>query len=389
MSIDVSHARTLFREHFGKQPEKGARAPGRVNIVGEHTDYNHGFVLPMAIERDTVILASKRSDFRLHAYAANFDRRVEVDLTCLERSAEEPWIDYVIGVARELSMLGKPICGLDCLIVGDVPVASGLSSSASLEMAALALFEQTGGFTLSSAAAAQLGQRVENEFLGLSSGIMDQFISRAGEAGSALFLDCRTHAFEQIPVAFSDATFLIADTQLPRKLSASKYNERVAECREAVAALCRVHGAEATHLRDFSLGQLEEAREAMSEVAFRRARHVISEDIRTLAACDAMRSGDAVRLGVLMSESDASLRADYEVTCAELDAMTAISRSMPGCFGARMTGAGFGGCTVHLVALNRVNAFGEELLKRYRVETGQEGALIVSAPAAGAGPVNV
>ncbi len=389
MSIDISRARALFIARFGKEPELGARAPGRVNIIGEHTDYNHGYVLPMAIERDTAILAARRPDFRLSAYAANFDRRGELDLGSPNRSAGEPWIDYVTGVARELSMLGKPVTGLDCLILGDVPVASGLSSSASLEMAALALFEQAGGFALTSAAAAQLGQRVENDFLGLSSGIMDQFISRAGVAGSALFLDCRTHAFEQIPVAFSDATFLIADTRVPRKLSASKYNERVAECREAVAALCRVHGAAATHLRDFTLDQLEEAREAMSEVAYRRARHVISENDRTLAACDAMRSGDAGRLGVLMSESDASLRVDYEVTCPELDAMTEISRSMSGCFGARMTGAGFGGCTVHLVAMNRVNAFAEELLKRYRVETGLKGAVIVSAPAAGAGPVPV
>lgn len=384
MSIEVSHAKALFRERFGKQAEIGARAPGRVNIIGEHTDYNHGYVLPMAIERDTVILASRRSDLRLVAHAANFGRDADIDLTHLVRSTEEPWIDYVIGVARELSLLEKPVCGLDCLIVGDVPVASGLSSSASLEMAALALFEQAGGFSLAAAGAAQLGQRVENGFLGLSSGIMDQFISRAGVAGNALYLDCRTHAIEQIPVAFSGATFVIADTQAPRTLSSSKYNERVAECREAVTALCRVHGSEATHLRDFTLGQLNEAREAMPEVAFRRARHVITENDRTLAACEAMRAGDEVRLGILMNQSDESLRDDYEVTCAELDAMTSIARTLPGCLGARMTGAGFGGCTVHLVERDHAASFAEQLLSAYCAKTGRPGAVIVSAPAEGA-----
>ncbi len=388
MAIDVAAAKAAFVVRFGKAPSVIARAPGRVNLIGEHTDYNHGFVLPMAIERETLILATERDDGALNAYAANFDDTAQAFLGAWDRNPDHPWMDYVLGVALELSKKRRLLSGADIMILGDVPLGSGLSSSASLEMAALVMFEQLGQFRLEGPEAPLLGKRVENQFIGVNSGIMDQFIVRMGKAGHALFLDCRSHEYDLIPVAFDDALFVIANTGVSRGLSASKYNERVAECEEAVAGLKKATGkGDATHLRDFTMDQLEAARAAMTETAFRRARHVIGEDVRTQAACDAMRRGDAIALGDLMNASDHSLREDYEVTCAELDAMTAIARALPGCYGSRMTGAGFGGCTVSLVRKDSVEAFSTQLLAQYGEKTGLQGEVIVSAPAEGAGPL--
>ena len=384
MSIGLRRAKAEFAEKFGSAPEIVTRAPGRVNIIGEHTDYNHGFVLPMAIDRETVILARRREDRRLVAYAANLGREAEADLDDPKRNPDEPWIDYVVGVAEELATLGKPLQGADLMIRGDVPVGCGLSSSAALEMAALCLFEAMGGFTFEGAAAAQLGQRVENDFLGLSSGIMDQFISRCGVEGHGLFLDCRSFEYEMIPVAFPGAVFVIANTCCARGLTASKYNERVAECGEAVRVMAEQTGSPGTHLRDFTAEDLEQCREAMDGVPYRRARHIIAENGRTLDACDAMRYGHAGRLGLLMNASDKSLREDYEVTSGELDAMTEIARSLAGCFGARMTGAGFGGCTINLVAEEHAEDFAGALLQQYAEGTGIDGEIIVSNPAQGA-----
>ena len=393
MSINIAEAKSAYESHFGLPAQVAVRAPGRVNVIGEHTDYNHGFVLPMAIEHETVILARRRNDAVLDAFAANLGRTTQADLTRRVRNPQDEWIDYVIGVADELAKLDKPLTGADLMIVGDVPIACGLSSSASLEMAALSLFEALGGFELAGAEGPRLGQRVENGFLGLSSGIMDQFISRMGKRGHALFLDCRSLEYELVPVAFPCAKFVIANTCVARGLTSSKYNERVAECAEAVRAMndeLLKHwesGTERTHLRDFEMADLLACKGALSNVAFRRARHIISENGRTKAACDAMRAGDPVVLGELMNASDASLRDDYEVTCKELDVMTEIARAIPACFGARMTGAGFGGCTVNLVDAESVEGFEERLLAQYEKETGIKGEVIVSSPAEGASRV--
>ncbi len=384
MSISRNGIVAAFEKRFGGGAEVVVRAPGRVNIIGEHTDYNHGFVLPMAIERETAIAARRRADGMVCARAENLGREVTVSLGDRRRNQDEPWIDYIVGVADELFKLGITPSGADLVIEGDVPLGCGLSSSAALEMAALCMFEHFGGFSLDGPEGARLGQRVENIFLGLNSGIMDQFISRCGRAGHGLFLDCRTFEHELIPIAFADALFVIANTAVPRGLTSSKYNERVAECGAAVRALQAVGGA-GTHLRDYTLEQLEAARESMEPVAFLRARHVITENDRTERACAAMRAGDTVLLGALMSESDHSLRDDYAVTCAELDTMTAIARSLPGCFGARMTGAGFGGCTISLVAADAVGGFCSQLLEDYRAATGITGEVIMSRPVDGAG----
>ncbi|MCD6287779.1 MAG: galactokinase [Candidatus Hydrogenedentes bacterium] len=385
MSVDVGTATRKFMDEFGGPPEVGARAPGRVNIIGEHTDYNDGFVLPMAIENETVILARPRADMVFHMYAANLGRRGSVSLDAFVRQPDEPWMDYVIGTARELSAAGKPLCGADMMIIGDVPLESGLSSSASLEMAALRLFETMGGFEIGGPQGAMLGRRVENEFLGLKSGIMDQFIIRVGRRGHALFLDSRSLDYELVPVAFSDAVFVIANTCVRRGLTSSKYNERVAECAEAARAIGAVVDKQVESLRDVTdLDQIETARDAMPETVYRRARHVVTENARTVAACEAMKSSDAAALGTLMNESHESLRDDYEVSCPELDVMSELARSHDCCYGSRMTGAGFGGCTVSLVHAADVESFCASLMEQYRAATGIEGAAIVSLPAQGA-----
>lgn len=384
MSINIENAKKAFEREFQCIPGTIVCAPGRVNIIGEHTDYNHGFVLPMALEQATYMLAARRPDRQLKGWAVNMNARCVAGLDQRERRPDAPWMDYVIGVADELAKLGYPLTGANLMIQGDVPVGCGLSSSAALEMAALRMFESLGGFRLDGPGAARLGQRVENHFLGLSTGIMDQFISRCGRAGCALFLDCRTYEYELIPVAFSDAVFIIANTRCARGLTATKYNERVAECTEAVRVLTERTGKGGTHLRDFALADLEACREHLSDVSYRRARHVITENTRTLDACGAMRAGDAEALGALMNASGDSLRADYEVTSPELDAMTEAARALPGCLGARMTGAGFGGCTINLVVETEADRFAQSLMAEYSRRTGLTGEIITSRPGDGA-----
>ncbi|MFP6584930.1 MAG: galactokinase [Candidatus Hydrogenedentota bacterium] len=384
MSVDIEQAKKDFEQRFGRPAQVAGRAPGRVNIIGEHTDYNHGFVLPMAIDRDTLVLSAVRDDSILSVFAADLDQRAEINLKRLARSEDHPWLDYISGVALMLQETGRSLSGADILVVGDVPLGCGLSSSASLEMAVLCLFEATGDFTLPDRVAAQLCQRVENYYLGLSSGIMDPFISRAGKLGHALFVDCRTLEHQPIPANLGKALFVIADTGVRRELTASKYNERVAECQHAVAGLNGALNTSGTHLRDFTLVELDEAKDTLGDVEFRRARHVISENERTSKACGALRDGNLVELGELMNASDVSLVADYEVSCNELRIMTDIARSLEGCYGARMTGAGFGGCTINLVARECVDAFCVLLREAYDEQSGIESEIIVSSAATGA-----
>lgn len=373
-----------FETVFGHAPSLGARAPGRVNLIGEHTDYNGGYVLPFAIERETVLLARPRGDRALHLFAANLDAKAVLPLTDLKRSPASPWADYVAGVARELLRMDWNLQGADILVFGDVPLGCGLSSSAAFEMATLRLFEQLEDAELTDDEAARLGQRVENDFLGLSSGIMDQFISRAGRAGHALFLDCATLANECVPVNLNDTVFVLADSAQPRGLTSSAYNERVRECGEAVAAINAATGRACTSLREVDLETLYAAEGAMPDVPFRRARHVLTENERTLRARDALTRGDVRELGRLMNASHQSLRDDYAVTGEALDSLTDIARGLEGCHGSRMTGAGFGGCTVSLVEKGQAEVFCRDLVTGYRVASGRDARVFWTEPSEGA-----
>lgn len=383
--MTIPAVEAAFAARFGAVPAVVARAPGRVNLIGEHTDYNAGFVLPMAIDRATVFAARPQADATLHAYAANLDAAVSVDLTApITRQPEAPWVDYLLGVMAQWQALGHPLPGMDVLVAGDVPIGCGLSSSASLTMATLSALEALTGTRLDPLAGAVLGQRVENDFLGLACGMMDPFVVRMARAGHAVLLDCRSHAYEHIPAAFPDAAFLIANTGVTRGLTASRYNERVAECAAAVRALNAHTGRSDTTLRAFSEDEVAAAGSALGSIPWQRARHVVAENARTLAAAEVLRAGDAAGFGALMDASHASLRDDYEVSCAELDAMVAIARQHAACLGARMTGAGFGGCAVLLVDRGAAEACAGELLTEYRRQTGIEGTVILSQPAAGA-----
>lgn len=383
--ITQVQARDLFEENFGALPAIVASAPGRVNLIGEHTDYNLGFVLPIAIERRTYVALGPSGDEQLHLVAADLDRRCTVPATFAERQPEAPWADYLIGVLAEWRALGRPVAGMNVLVTGDVPQGCGLSSSAALEMAMLRALEAHAEEEFSGEEAARLGQRVENNFLGLGSGIMDQYAARNAQAGHAILLDCRSFVARQVRIDLGDNVFVVADTRCPRKLTGSKYNERVEECRQAVECFkMPLARPLAKSLRDLEGATLGECPPKCPEHVFRRARHILSENVRTLQAVEALEMGDAEGFGELMNASHASLRDDYEVSSHELDAMVAAAHKLPGCHGERMTGAGFGGCTVSLVARRRAHEFMELLLEEYEARTGLCGDAFITTADHGA-----
>ena len=369
-----------FERRTGAKAPLLARAPGRVNLIGDHTDYNDGFVLPMAIDRAVWIALRPRDDDRVVAHSLDFGEDASFDVRHIEHG-ESGWAEYLRGVAWALDPLatadGHPLCGWEGVLAGDVPLGAGLSSSAALELATARAFAAVCGVTWDPTAIARLAQRAENRWVGVNSGIMDQLISAAGVAGHALLIDCRsldTRAVE-LPAGVS---VVVLDTATRRELVTSEYNERRARCEEAA----RQFGVKA--LRDVDERMFAERADSLDDVTRRRARHVVTENSRVLAAADALAAGDARRVGELMDESHRSLRDDFEVSRPELDAMVEIAQAQEGCFGARMTGAGFGGCAVALVEGVRAERFATEVARRYAGDVGLTPAVYVCAAAAGA-----
>lgn len=373
----LSHDALLaqFARHFGRPATAIARAPGRVNLIGEHTDYNDGFVLPAAIERETRIAVAPRDDGLVRLTAFDLGRETVFSLADIQRSADDTWSNYVRGVAAGLVAAGYPVVGFDGLMQGDVPIAAGLSSSAAVEMAAVQAFSAVGGFAVPPEQAARIGQKAEHTYVGTNCGLMDQLASALGQPDHVLLIDCRDLSFQPVPTPAA-AAILIADTAVRRQLAASAYNERRAQCETAARAL----GVPA--LRDASLAMLERAE--MPAVAARRARHVITENERVLATTAALRRGDLAAVGALMDASHASLRDLYEVSSPELDTMVELLRSQGGCYGARLTGAGFGGCAVALMAAEAAAAAIPAVAEAYRARTGLTPALYITRAAAGA-----
>lgn len=365
-----------FREMYGEDARWVARAPGRVNLIGEHTDYNDGFVLPMAIDRATWIALSSVDDQSVRAYLMDYRKTTEFSLDDFERGKPMP-VEYIKGVAAMLRADGYPLRGWQGVIRGDVPIGAGLSSSAAFEMAVTRAFSAVGGFEWDAQTMARLGQRVENEWMGLQTGIMDQMISAAGEAGHALLIDCRTLALTPAPMP-DGVVVVVLDTGTRRGLVHSAYNERRAQC-EAAAEHFGVSA-----LRDVSVDEFAARSEELDELTRRRARHVITENARTLAAYEAMVSGDARILGALMDASHDSLRDDFEVSTDALNTMVTLARRHPGCLGARMTGAGFGGCAVALVRADASDDFEAFVSPQYREATGKTPALYVCMASQGA-----
>ena len=367
-----------FIAHFGESPSYIVRAPGRVNLIGEHTDYNDGFVFPMAIDRATYIALRPRADKQVVALSLDMNERRAFALDDLPRPTESKWIDYLVGVAWALGERGYRLRGWEGVLSGDVPIGSGLSSSAALELATARAFYEVSGFEWDAAAMALACQAAENEWLGVKCGIMDQMISAAGVADRALLIDCRSLETASAPLPPSTVV-VILDTNTRRGLVDSAYNERRAQC-EAAA---RYFGVKA--LRDVP-GELFAQREQELEPLMRaRARHVITENERTLRARAAMQAGDARTLGQLMVASHISLRDDFEVSSPALDAIVACANAESACYGARMTGAGFGGCAVALAQAGGVERFVRRVGACYRAATGNEPIITVTGASRGAG----
>ncbi len=359
-----------LEQRFGKAPSCAARAPGRVNLIGEHTDYNEGFVLPVALQFEVRAVAAVRPDRKVRAWSMVFQQGAEFELD--EPLAPGPsgeWANYLKAVAWALERQGYALPGVDLVVSGNVPLGSGLSSSAALEVCLATLFESALGIGIDPKEKALLCQQAENEFVGMQCGIMDQFISALGEAGHALFLDTRTLDYATVPLWESGYKLVVINTNKPRQLVDSAYNERRAQCEEAVRRLQQA-GVECQALRDVTSEVLEAHKPLLPELVYRRARHVVSEDERVLEAVEVLRSGNLQRFGELMNASHESLKHDYEVSCAELDLLVELAREVPGVLGSRMTGAGFGGCTVTLVEEAHVEELLEHVEGPYQARTG-------------------
>ncbi|MCU0788914.1 MAG: galactokinase [Verrucomicrobia bacterium] len=371
----------MFAKTFGRAPRWIASAPGRVNLIGEHTDYNDGFVLPMAIEHRTAIAGDVSGTQNVTLHSATNGETASFSIGRDMRRGEPSWANYVKGVVAGFSRLGASLEGFHAVIDSDVPLGSGLSSSAALEVAAATLMEAIIGSTIDPTEKARLCQQAEHEFAGVPCGIMDQFISAMGRKDHLLLIDCRSQTGELVP--FKDPTLqvLIINTNVRHSLADGEYARRRAQC-ESAARTLKVRA-----LRDATLDQLEAARTGLDPLIHRRARHVISENLRTTEAARCLRDGCWERLGELMYASHASLRDDYEVSCEELDQVVELARNIGargGVLGCRMTGGGFGGCAVALVKADQAKTISGQISEGYLDKTRRRADIFVSRPGAGA-----
>ena len=370
LSVLRARATQAFEKLYGSRPSLLVAAPGRVNLIGEHTDYNEGFVLPAAIDRHVVIAASPRKDRQVRLYAIDFDETADFDLGDIRYDEERRWSNYQRGVAWALESDGLALQGIDAAITSDVPIGSGLSSSAAIEVAAAYAFQVIGDLSLDGVKRALLCQKAENEFVGMRCGIMDQYIVSLGKRGHALLIDCRSLEYRPVPIP-PGCCVIICDTKKRRGLVDSEYNTRRQECERGAKAL----GVPA--LRDVTVQEFEARQSELDEETRKRCRHVVTEDERVLDAVAALERGDLVHFGELMNASHISLRDDYEVSCAELDAMVEAAWRQKGVYGARMTGAGFGGCTVNLVASEMAEPFRQRVAREYAEAIGVDPEIYV------------
>ena len=372
----------VFEREFHSHP-KVFRAPGRVNLIGEHTDYNDGFVLPSAIGFYAHVAIAPREDDRLLLKSTAYEGQFEFQLDRLPGKKQDAWSDYVLGVAHQLKRAGIALRGANVLLHSEVPVGSGLSSSAALEVASALALQSLSGKTLPLKQIARLCQSAENEFVGAHVGIMDQFVSCFGKEGHAVLIDCRSLEFELVPIP-PTVDFVICNTMVKHELSGGEYNERRAQCEEGVRILSKFYpGIKA--LRDVSVEELTRHESDLPAIVYRRCLHVVQENARTLEAVKCFSSGDLARVGQLMRASHESLRDLYEVSCAELDAMVESAQGLDGFVGGRMTGGGFGGCTINLVKHENSQSFAKEVAARYKAKTGIAPDVFVCSAANGAG----
>jgi len=378
-------ARTVaerFLAVYGTSPSGLFRAPGRVNLIGEHTDYNDGFVMPLAIDFSCYSAIRSRSDRTLSVYSQQFQENIEFNLDRLVGPPKKHWSDYVRGVAAVLRDEGYPLKGADLLIDGQVPIGSGLSSSASIEVSSALALTSLGGITVPLGTLARLCQRAENEYTGARCGIMDQFVSCFGRQDQALLLDCRSLEMTYLALP-PNVCLVICNTMVRHELAAGEYNERRASCERSIEAI-RKFLPNIRALRDLTLEDLEKYGSLLSEMDFRRCRHVITENARVIDAKEALGHVDLARFGQLMYQSHNSLNHDYEVSCRELNLMVSLARNLPGVYGARMTGGGFGGCTINLVEREAVTEFQTSVAQEYEKLTDLSPQISASSAAGGA-----
>lgn len=346
------------------------RSPARINLIGEHTDYNQGFVMPAAINRYIYLALSARAGTRCRLYASDLDEYWELDLNEIHKS-EKRWANYLIGVADQFIKLGYRIGGFDCLFGGDIPLGAGLSSSAAIEAGLGFGLSRIFGLDIRRESLAKLAQAAENEFVGVQCGIMDQFANLLGRERTVFRLDCRSLEFDYHPFLQDAAELVLCDTGVKHELASSEYNLRRQQCEEGARKLSAVQ-PQIVSLRDVSIDFLEERKDLLGPVVYKRCRYVLEENRRVEMACECLEEGNAGELGRLLYSSHEGLRRDYEVSCRELDVLVDAAAGMNGVIGARMMGGGFGGCTLNLVAKAAVTDFKRKIAERYREGTGLE-----------------
>jgi galactokinase len=384
----INRVKNLSQETFGSAPAHVVRAPGRVNLLGEHVDYNDGFVLPAAIDRATFIAFSPSGTDLSTLVAMDMKEKVSFTPQTIPLKTQADgtplpeWAHYPAGVLWALHENNLKTSGMNAVFASNVPRGSGLSSSASVEMAFLLAWQTLSDWALPSMKRALLGQKAENQYVGVNCGIMDQFASACGVENKLLLLDCRSLEWKTIPLP-EDVSIVIADTTVRRKLTSGEYNKRRFACEEAVRLL-KQDLPEIQSLRDVSLEEFNRFAGKLPEEVYKRARHVVEEIERSQQAESLLEAGDVRRFGELMNQCHISLRDLYEVSCPELDVMVSVAQSLEGCYGARLTGAGFGGCTVNLVARERADTFAEELAKGYKTQTKLKPEIYITRASNGA-----
>ena len=381
MSVQARDLAVEFAYRFGRTPTV-SRAPGRVDLIGEHTDYNDGFVMPAALEFATLTAASQRPDRRLRVYSVILDETREFDLDSPPQGPTGEWSDYILGVALMLESSGRNLAGADLVVWTDVPIGAGLSSSAALEVSCAHALLTESGLPFDPIEVAQLCQRAENDFVGMRCGVMDQYISCCGVAGHALLIDCRSLESRHVAIA-PNLRLLIANSRVRHQHAGGEYNLRREACEEGVRLLSRYLGP-IQALRDVTPEQLEAKRRKLPDLIYRRCRHIVTENARVLEAARALEAGDFGACGRAMNASHISMRDDFEITCPEVDMLAGLAQTVNGVYGSRMTGGGFGGCTITLLEEWAVDKASQILTDGYRIGMGRDVDIFVCAPSDGA-----
>lgn len=383
--MEAGKIKEKFVELYKKEPLL-VRSPGRVNLIGEHTDYNEGFVLPASIDKEVVCALAKNETDQCRFYAFDLIEDHTIDLNDLQKS-EKGWPDYLMGVIEQVQKSGYPIQGFDCVIGGDIPLGAGLSSSAAIECAMIFGINELFQLNIDRLSMVKMAQMAENEFVGVKCGIMDQFASMFGQPESVIKLDCRTLEYEHFYFDMSDYIIVLCDTNVKHSLASSEYNTRRKECEKGVAAIQKSY-PEVKSLRDVSLGMLEECRNRIEPVVFQRCRYVIDENARLHAACEDLQSKDMQSFGKRMYQSHYGLRDDYQVSCKELDFLVEQTEQDENVLGSRMMGGGFGGCTINLIKKDYLDTFIQKMTRAYEEGMNMELKVYVATIANGSSRID-